>query len=257
MDKLTKHLRKSLLENPAVQIKESALWYLPVVTFDVAFKRVKRSKMDILMKMMLLAFEETNIRRAANLSEILLVEELFIADLIEKMKRTGLIRLEREIYKLTTKGHQQLETGIIDEEMEEEWTELFYSLSHDEFWPVMTVPLPEKDEELTFYRYANDQNLLNSDRILQVLSEREDGLDENGYQTVVANVLSFDQRVVEHVPCLEFRMYNKEQDIFYARVWNTWLERWDETLEKQIEEQERVEWRRKLGRGNRNHVSAE
>ncbi|WP_332694475.1 hypothetical protein [Halalkalibacter lacteus] len=245
MDKLTQRLRASLLENPAVQIKESAQWYLPVETFDVAFKRVKRSKMDILMKMMLLAFEQTSIRRAANLSEMLLVEELFIADLIEKMQRTGLIRLEKEIYKLTTKGHQQLQTGIIDEEMEEEWTELFYSPGHDKFWPAMTVPLPESDEELTLYRYANDQDLINSDRILQVLSAREDGLDENGFQTVVANVLSFDKRVVEQVPCLEFRMYNKEQDIFYARVWNTWLERWDETLENQIEEQEQVKWREK------------
>ncbi|WP_227937605.1 hypothetical protein [Alkalihalobacillus deserti] len=245
MDKLTKRLRASLLENPAVEIKESAMWHLPVVTFDVEFKRVKRSKMDILMKMMLLAFEEADIRRAANLSEMLLVEELFIADLIAKMQRTGLIRMEKEIYKLTTKGHEQLKTGIIEEEMEEEWTELFYSPDHDEFWPEMTRSVPETDEEWMLYRYANDQDFINVDRILQVLSERENGLEENGFQTVIADVLSFNQRIVEQVPCLEFRMYNKEQDIFYARVWNTWLERWDDTLENQIEEQERVEWREK------------
>jgi hypothetical protein len=40
-------------------------------------------------------------------------------------------------------------------------------------------------------------------------------------------------------------MYHKEQDIFYARVWNTWLRRWDDTLEKQIDEKERLEWREK------------
>ena len=89
------------------------------------------------------------------------------------------------------------------------------------------------------------KDLVHKDRILQVLSERENGLDENGFQTVVADVLSFDQRLVEHVPCVEFQMYNKEQDMFYARVWNTWLERWDDALEKQIEEQERMEWRKK------------
>ncbi len=240
-----KRLRATLLENPAVEIKESAMWHLPVVTFDVEFKRVKRSKMDILMKMMLLAFEEADIRRAANLSEMLLVEELFIADLIGKMQRTGLIQPEKGIYKLTTKGHEQLKTGIIEEEIEEEWTELLYNADHDEFWPEMTESMPETDEELTLYRYANDRDLINADRILQVLSERENGLEENGFQTVVADILSFDQRMVEHAPCLEFKMYNKEQDMFYARVWNTWLERWDDTLEKQIEEEERVQWREK------------
>ncbi|MFC0470147.1 hypothetical protein ACFFHM_06315 [Halalkalibacter kiskunsagensis] len=245
MDNFTKRIRASLLENQAVQIKESAIWYLPVETFDVAFKRVKRSKMDILMKMILLAVEQTNIRRAANLAEMLLVEELFIADLIEKMQRTGLIWLEKSIYKLTTKGHEQLKTGIIEEEMEEEWTELFYSPGHDEFWPSMPVPLPGTDDKWTLYRYAETQDLINRDRILQVLTEKENGLDEDGFQTVVADVNSFEQQTVEHVPCLEFQLYNKEQDIFYARVWNTWLERWDDMLEKQIEEQERIEWRRK------------
>lgn len=58
-------------------------------------------------------------------------------------------------------------------------------------------------------------------------------------------VCSFDQRIVQQIPCQEFRIYNKEQDIFYARVWNTWLEQWDDRLDKQIEEQERVKWREK------------
>src|SRR3954447_26436496 len=137
MDKLKKHLQSILLENPAIQIKKSMIWYLPVITYDVSFKRVKRSKMDILMKMMLLTFEQTEIRRAANLSELLLVEELFIADSLKKMQRMGLIRLEKTSYKLTSKGHEQLKTGIIVEEMEEESTVLSYSPVHDEFWSEM------------------------------------------------------------------------------------------------------------------------
>lgn len=245
MNKLKKHLRSILLENPAIQIKKSAMWHLPVMTYDVAFKRVKRSKMDILMKMMLLTFEHAEIRRAANLSELLLVEELFIADLLKKMQRMGLIRLEKVSYKLTSKGHEQVKTGIIVEELEEESTVLSYSPVHDEFWPEMTESLPETNEELPLFRYSNNQVLINTDRILQVLAERENGLEENGFQTVVADVNSFDQQKVELIPCLEFQMYNKEQDIFYARVWNTWLRRWDDTLEKQIEEKERLEWREK------------
>jgi hypothetical protein len=246
MNKLNKQLRSILLENPAIQIKKAVMWHLPVMTYDVSFKRVKRSKMDILMKMMVLTFEQTEIRRAVNLSKLLLVEELFIADLLKKMERMGLIRLEKVSYKLTSKGHEQLKTGIIVEEMEEESTLLSYSPVHDEFWPEMTEPLPETNEELPLFRYANNQELINTDRILQVLAKRENGLEENGFQTVVEDINSFDQQKVEHIPCLEFQMYNKEQDIFYARVWNTWLRRWDDTLEKQIEEREQLEWREKL-----------
>ena len=245
MNKLNKQLRSILLENPAIQIKKSDMWHLPLITYDVSFKRVKRSKMDILMKMMLLTFEQTEIRRAANLSELLLVEELFIADLLKKMQRMALIRMEKGIYKLTSKGHEQLKTGIIVEEMEEEATVLSYSPVHDVFWPEMTEPLSETNEELPLFRYANNQNPINADRILQVLAEKENRLEENGLQTVVAEVNSFDLQQVENIPCLEFQIYNKKQDIFYTRVWNTCLRLWDDTLEKQIEEKERMEWREK------------
>lgn len=245
MNKLKEHLRLILLENPAIEIKKSVMWHLPVITYDVAFKRVKRSKMDILMKMMLLTFEQAEIRRAANLSELLLVEELFIADLLKKMQRMGLIRLEKESYKLTSNGNEQLKTGIIVEEMEEESTMLSYSPVHDEFWSEMAEALPETNEQLPLYRYPNNQDLINADRILQVLIDRENVLGENGFQTIVSDVNSFAQEKVEHIPCLEFQIYNKEQDTFYARVWNTWLGRWDDKLEKQIEEKERLEWREK------------
>jgi Mn-dependent DtxR family transcriptional regulator len=243
MDKLTRQLRSQLLENPAIQIKSSLLWQLPVITYEVTFKRVKRSIMDILMKMMLLTFEQTDIRRAANLSELLLVEELFIADLLTKMQRMGLVRLEKDSYKLTDKGHEQLKTGIIVEELEEESTELSYSPIHDEFWSVMSESLQETNEELPSFRYTNNQDNINTERILQILTEKEPTIEETDFQTVIAEVTSFTELKVDHIPFLEFQLYDKEQDIFYARVWNTWLRRWDETLEKQIEEKEQLEWR--------------
>ncbi|GAE46254.1 winged helix-turn-helix domain-containing protein [Mesobacillus boroniphilus] len=112
MDKLKKQLHANLLKNPAVQIKKSVIWQFPMTIYTVAFYRVKRSKMDILIKMMLLTFEKTQIRRAANLSQLLLVEELFIEDLLKKMQRTGLITLEKGSYKLTSRGQEQLKTGL-------------------------------------------------------------------------------------------------------------------------------------------------
>ncbi|OCA85940.1 hypothetical protein A8F94_13915 [Bacillus sp. FJAT-27225] len=243
MDKLKKKLRVELLKNSAVQIKKALVWYIPVITYSVAFSRVKRSKMDILMKMILLTLEQTQIRRAANLSELLLVEELFIEDLLKKMQRMGLITLEKGTYILTPKGHGQLKTGIMEEEQEEETALLSYSPFHDEVWPEMKDPLSETDEELPLYRYADHQSQIDDEKILPVLSEMENGEEEDGFQTVVTAVNRFDQQKAEHIPCLEFQIYNKEQDTFYARVWNTWLGRWDETLEKQIEEKERLEWR--------------
>lgn len=242
MDKLNQRLRADLLKNPAIQIKKSVIWHMPVITYSVAFNRVKRSKMDILMKMMLLTFEQAQIRRAANLSELLLVEELFIEDLLKKMQHMGLIRLENGSYKLTQKGHGQLKTGIMEEELEEESTVVCYSPIHDEFWPEMFELLPESDGELPLYRYATSPSMIDKDRFLQVLAQTETREEEDGFQTVVAAVSSYEEVKVEHIPCLEFQLYNKEQDIFYARVWNTRLGRWDETLEKQIEEKERIEW---------------
>ncbi|WP_043932452.1 hypothetical protein [Bacillus sp. EB01] len=243
MDKLKKKLRAELLKNPAVQIKKSLVWQLPVATYSVLFSRVKRSKMDILMKMMLLTLEQTQIRRAANLSELLLVEELFIEDLLKKMQRMGLICLENGSYKLTSKGNEQLKTGIMEEELEEESSVITYSPLHDEIWSEMNEPLPETDEELPLYRYADNQSVIDKERILEVLAERENGVEEDGFQTVVTSVNSFSEQNVEQIPCLEFQLYNKEQDTFYARVWNTWLGRWDETFERQIEEKERLDWR--------------
>jgi len=247
MDKLMKKLRADLLKNPAVQINKSVIWHMPVITYSVAFHRVKRSKMDILMKMMLLTFEQAEIRRAANLTELLLVEELFIEDLLKKMQRMDLVRLEKGSYRLTAKGQEQLTAGVMEEDLEEESTVLSYSPLHDKILPELREPLPEPDEELPLYRYTDNQDSIDTEQILQVLAERDSGEVEDGFHTVVAAVNSFEKQKVELIPCLEFQLYNKEQDTFYARVWNTWLGRWDETFEKQIEEMERLKWREESG----------
>lgn len=248
-----KRLRTSVLEQSSVEIKNEAVWYLPVTTYEIQFQKVKRTKMDILIKMMLLTFEETDIRRAANLSELLLVEELFIDDLIEKLQRTGLIRVEKGVYKLTVKGHNQLRNGIVEEELDDEWTELIYSTNHLECWPETVEVVTSIEEKLSLYRYAkeDDEATLKADDILPVLAERENGFDEEGLQLVVSEIKSIDKQQVELIPCIEFQLYNGEQDIYFARVWNLALESWDDTLEKQIEENELGKWREQWGTGLR------
>lgn len=245
MDKLESKLRSDLLANPAISIKKLDKWHLPIVTYDVTFKRVKRSKMDILMKMMLLTFEQTDIRRAANISEYLLVEELFIEDLLKKMQRMGLIHFDNTMYKLTSKGREQLNSGIFVEELDEEVTELSYSRVHDEILLELEGESPAIDEQLPRFRYYNMHDILNAERILEVLTEREDVIEEDGFQTIVSEVISFVEQNVEFIPCIEFQLYNTEQDIYYARVWNSFLGRWDDVLEKKIEEKEQIQWREK------------
>ncbi|ANU11907.1 hypothetical protein A1A1_17130 [Planococcus antarcticus DSM 14505] len=241
MDKLIEELRESVVEDPDVSIINDELWKLPIVLYDVGFSRVKRLKMDILMKMLLLAFQEADIRRAATLSDMLFVEELFISDLIDKMQRTGLIGLEKPGYKLTAKGYDYLGKGIFDEEMDGDETVIAYSTVHDQY-RLAEDNGPEAEETLPLYRYSVKGNL-NKDRLQQLLSKERLAVEEESFQTVVTGITGCVEHDKIYIPCIEFQLYDRKQDIFYARVWNTLTGSWDETLEKQIEARELVKWR--------------
>ncbi|MDE4084405.1 hypothetical protein PO902_05010 [Planococcus maritimus] len=243
MDKLMNRLRAEVASNKDVMIVQELSWHVPLVSYEVSFARVKRLKMDILMKMLLLAFQEADIRRPAALAEMLFVEELFIRDLIDKMHGTQLIRLDAKGYRLTDKGYGHLEKGIFEEAMEGGEAIVSFSAAHDSY-SLLEGKLAENLEKLPCYRYAISQNV-NEDRIHGLLTEEKNSAEE-GYQVIVANVSSCDELSTEHIPCLEFQLYDQKQDLFYARVWNTRLGVWDEVLEKQIEEKELVKWRKAM-----------
>ena len=245
MEKLKGELRAGLLENPDVTILKEAVWQLPVVLYDVRFERVKRLKMDILMKMLLLAFQEADIRRAANLADMLFVEELFIRDLIDKMQRTGLIGLEKKGYRLTAKGMDYLEKGIFDEEMEGDSTLISFSAVNGEYWLAEVEPEAGADDALLPYRYAV-KGSLNKDRMYQLLLKEMVYPPEEGFQILVTGIAGCIEQETRAVPCIEFQLYDAKQDIFYARVWNTANDSWDEGLAKGIEEREVVKWRRAM-----------
>ncbi|HSP22080.1 MAG TPA: hypothetical protein VLQ20_07095 [Planococcus sp. (in: firmicutes)] len=245
MDKLREELRLTAAGNPDVSILKEAVWKLPVVTYDVSFGRVKRLKMDILMKMLLFAFQERDIHRAATLADMLFVEELFISDSIEKMVRTRLVQLDKKGYGLTAKGHDYLEKGIFEEEMEAEATQISYSAVHDEYRLAADSETPEAEEALAPYRYAV-KGTVKKDRIQGLLTNRPQETDEQGFQIIITDIKGCIEHSVEHVPCIEFQLYDQKQDIFYARVWNTASASWDEKLEKGIEEREVVGWRRAM-----------
>lgn len=246
MDKLKNELRSGLLANPDVSIVNDALWQLPIVTYAVSFGRVKRFKMDILMKMLLLSFQEAEIRRAAALADMLLVEELFVRDLIEKMERRQLVQLEKKGYGLTAKGYEYLEKGIFEEEMEGDETLVSFSAVHDEYVLATNHSSLEAGDKLSPYRYASGRGTLKKERIQQLLTEEMVYAEEENVQIMITEVTACIEQETRYVPCLEFQLYDSKQDIFYARVWNTMTGSWDEKLAKQIEEREVMKWRKAM-----------
>lgn len=249
MDTLRKDLRATITSNRDVSVVNELLWKLPIALYDVGFDQVKRMKMDILMKMLLLAFQQADIRRAANLSEMLFVEELFISDLIYKMQRIGLIHLEKVGYKLTPKGHSYLEKGIFDEELEGGQTVISYSAIHDDYCLAVEDSSEEADEALALYRYPAHGSL-NKDRIEQLLFKEGVSGGEESFQTIITGMTSCIEQKTKYISCVEFQMYDEKQDLFFARVWNTMTSSWDETIEKQIEARELVKWRKTIEEQN-------
>lgn len=245
MERLIKELRTNLEVNSDVSVIKQQTWKLPIVLYDLGFSRVKRLKMDVLMKMLLFAFQETEIHRAANLAELLLVEELFIRDLMEKMQRTGLIQLEKRGYRLTAKGFDYLEKGIFDEEMEGDDMVMSFSSVHDEYALASQNEHPEASETMPLYRYFK-KAALNKERVQQLLLSEMVFPEEEGFQVIATDVASCIEQETDFIPCIEFQLYDSKQDLFYARIWNTLSGTWDEILAKQIEEREVVRWRKAM-----------
>lgn len=240
MEELIKKLADGVATSPDVSIRKRNVWRLPVVHLDVSYDRVKRLKMDILMKMLLFAFQQSDIRRAATLADMLSVEELFVSDLIHKMKRTGLIVLGKKGYVLTPKGHDYLEKGIYEEALDGGEALVSFSPAHGEY-RLAEEGLSPVDEQLAVYRYATEAEP-DSERMLELLAKEKNSTEE-GFQILVTAIADMEERESAFIPCIEFQLYDRKQDIFYARIWNVATDQWDEALEKQVEEHELVEWR--------------
>lgn len=249
MIELEKHLKKELLQNVQAKVVSSTAWTIPLHTIEVEYKPVKRIKMDVLMKMMLITCQKAKVTSAMQISELLLVEQLFMEDLINIMKRTQLIEIKNQVYTLTEKGIKQLNDGIFEEELDAQSQNLLYSPSHSTFLQGEIKPALDGEETLNLFRYASEEKV----RFKWAEDVLVDALQANGMekvdgdlQTVVSEIVSNTELYVDDVPCFEFILYNTSEDLLYARVWNTFLDQWDETLENELNEKERVIWREKF-----------
>ena len=246
MKELKNRLTRELQQGFNVQIMDTLSWSLPVHSIEVAYETVTKTKMDILMKMMLIVFQKSEIETVEELSEILLVEQLFIEDLINKMTNAQMIEKTTGIFGLTAAGSEQLGTGIFEHEPESGTAETLYSPCHQSF---LSGDLKNmRYEELEKYRYQvefDDWEVtsLEKSSLFTVLKKSGIETEEGNVQLIVSKIISATDRKTTPVPCIEFRLYNKEEDLMYARVWNTLTEQWDETLESQLNEKERKKWR--------------
>lgn len=250
MHNMEKRLKNQLQQNSKVKIINSDRWSMPIHSVEVEYTPVKRTKMDILMKMMLISFQKAAIANAKQLSELLLVEQLFIEDLIDIMRRTGLIEKRDDSFTLTAKGIQQLENGVFEEEQEMESQVVLYSICHGAFLRGDIKPVMDGEDELETYRYTKEGYLdeelsFENSMVIDALQTSSVETEEGDVQVVISEIQSTTELYIDDIPCFEFILYNKEEDILYARVWNTLLEKWDEKLENELNEKERVIWREK------------
>lgn len=247
MQELEKRLTKQLLQNNKVKLMNVSRWCIPVQSIKVEFQPVLRVKMDVLMKMMLIAFQKAEINNASELSELFIVEQLFIEDLLNNLLRTGLIEQTDSYFKLTTKGEKQLQEGVFEEQQELAVQELLFSTSHAAFLKGNLDNATEFDELPELYRYAQeelgDALEFESAKVIEALEVVREPAGEAEMQTVISEIMSIDKLQINDIPCLEFILYNNESDTLYVRVWNTLLNQWDEILEHQLIENEIVTWR--------------
>ncbi|MGM9968585.1 MAG: hypothetical protein ACI383_13940 [Rummeliibacillus sp.] len=248
MNALENKLTKKIKQDPKAKILATFSWCFPIQTIEFKYKPVKRLTMDILMKMVLLSCKQAEIAEPKELSDLLLVEELFIRDLLQNLQNKGLVEKEA-YYQLTARGEKQLENGIFEEEQEEETQELLYSANHKSFLTGNMEDLDDLDELPEPFPYASEEPMDVEDEVIfNALQENRPAFeneetDQDAVQTFITSITSNKIIQINDVPCVQFILYNKEKDLLYTRVWNTLTGHWDETLENLLTEKEILKWR--------------
>ena len=236
MEGLPKKLRDELLRQPDVEILETDTWGLPVQLIKLTYTTVKRAKMDVLMKMILISIQKMAITSADDMAALLSVEPLFARHMTERLQASAMIQKNDDGFMLTELGIERLQSGIFEHPPEPDEKNFYYSPVHHAFYGMEREA--EFSGDLSTYRWAQ-QNAKPADSLEQ--SVLADALREAGIEASEAAL----QIVIDHVdppelleeklaPCIEFHLLNQTEDRRYTRVWNTFLNQWDETLEEQI-----------------------
>ncbi|MBB5148679.1 MULTISPECIES: hypothetical protein [Ureibacillus] len=247
LHQIQQQLIKKLEKEKSALIIHTDIWCIPMHTYEITYQPVRKRTMDILMKILLFSCQKSTFERAEQLSEILLVEPLFIEDLLRKMQKNGLLIRENNYYQLTEKGMKQFSLGVFEEELEPVAIELLYSPVHHQ------IVEGDIEEVLDFddfpeqiYRYIrNEEGPVSAPFMMKAIQNMQATELEEDHQEI-KSILSMENTQVNDVPCIEFIIWNAENKELFIRVWNTLFNSWDQQLEQELNEKESSEWLTKM-----------
>lgn len=247
MDELRNRLRKELQESFDTQVLTDKEWTYTTHKLLIRYTTVTKTKMDVLMKMLLHSIQQLDVQKPEELAEILGVELLFVEDLLDQMKVAGLV-VTQDHWSVTEKGRSQLEAGMLIREAEEADDLLLYSPIHQRFLNVDNIH--GSSGEIKPFRYEEplkrfDSKDLSDEIIKQQLSSRTEENNTTENQQVIDRILAVEEIEKLQISSIEFLLYNRKEDNFFVRIWNSSISQWDETLEQLVTEKERITWREK------------
>ena len=230
-----------------IHIKENSY---PVFTTTVSYNPIQKTPMDILMKMMLIAFQKAPIKATDVLANILLVEPLFIEDLTNKMHQAHLIEVAEDgTYKLTAKGIEQLEAGIFEEQLELVTEEVYYSAIHETILNGDIDAIFEMDDipEPLYYveEHVDQIHEANVVEQLQLAMSNNDLIEEeNGPPQAFINAIDkYEIGSIQDIPITIFILKEQGTNRLFTRIFNHFTNDWDAVLEQFVSENERSTWK--------------
>ncbi|AXH99988.1 hypothetical protein DV702_09800 [Sporosarcina sp. PTS2304] len=238
MDSLQKKLQREIQQQADIQIQQSDSWGLPIEIVSIPYTTIKRTTMDILMKMILVTVQKLEVSKPQMIADFLAVEPLFVEDLVRRMENAQLVEQRKQIYRLTKKGVRQLQAGVYEHPPEKKMKKLFYSPFHNKLLSGIQEDVQEKKIKkfrlITKHRNGAERLAHEHLRTALLLAGAEEA--EGPLQIVIEKIEVPVTLETQLVPCVEFYVYNRAEDRYYTRVWNTLTEQWDERLENVIDE---------------------
>ncbi|PID01949.1 hypothetical protein CSV67_11415 [Sporosarcina sp. P2] len=239
MDLLRKKLQQELEQQPDIHIQQSDSWGLPVELIKIPYTTIKRTTMDILMKMILLTIQRLDVSEPKVIADFLAVEPLFIENLFNKMEAAQMIKLRKDSFELTSVGVNQLQSGIYEHPPEKAEKKFYYSPCHNSILceqpeKVFTARVKEFRLAKKFPRSLQE---LDYEQLRVTLLATRVEVTEGSLQNVVDKIEIPQKLENQHIPCVEFYVYNRAENSYFTRVWNTLTEEWDEHLEKLLDDQ--------------------
>ncbi|WP_313237751.1 hypothetical protein [Sporosarcina ureae] len=240
MDSLRKRLQRELEQQPDIQIQQSDSWGLPVELINIRYTTIKRTTMDILMKMILLTIQKIEVSESNRIADFLAVEPLFVENIFLKMQRSQMIELHAGSFELTKIGVSRLQSGIYEHPPKKREMKFYYSGCHN------AIVCQQRENVLTTkiktFRLAKNHmkksDTLADEQMRTALHSITAELPEDALQEVI-NTIEPSQRIgTQLIPCVEFYLFNRTENKYFTRVWNTLTEEWDELLENLIDEQD-------------------